>query len=99
MLGKNSGEKMQSKGDILDVTVLEPRQKHPTIFGRFNELDIGQSFIIHNDHDPRPLYFQMEAALPGAFRWEYEQQGPKVFRVRITRTGDGLLDAGGGCCS
>ena len=46
----------------LDVTILEPRDKHPTIFSRFNELSNGESFVIYNDHDPKPLYFQMQAS-------------------------------------
>ena len=42
--------------NILNVTLLEPRQKHPTIFVRFDELEEGESLTIHNDHDPKPLY-------------------------------------------
>ena len=38
--------------DILDVTVIEPRLKHPTIFQKFDALARGESFVIHNDHDP-----------------------------------------------
>ena len=45
----------------LNVTLLEPRQKHPTIFVRFDELVEGQSLTIHNDHDPKPLYYQLIA--------------------------------------
>ena len=41
--------------NILNVTLLEPRQKHPTIFVRFDELAEGESLTIHNDHDPKPL--------------------------------------------
>ncbi len=44
--------------DILDVTLLEPRLKHPTIFEKFDSLEKGETFIIHNDHDPKPLYYQ-----------------------------------------
>ena len=45
----------------LNVTLLEPRQKHPTIFVRFDELVEGQSLTIQNDHDPKPLYYQLIA--------------------------------------
>ena len=41
--------------DFLDVTVLEPRQKHPTIFNRFDALAGSEELVIHNDHDPKPL--------------------------------------------
>jgi regulator of cell morphogenesis and NO signaling len=45
--------------NVLDVTLLEPRQKHPTIFVRFDELISGETLTIHNDHDPKPLYYQL----------------------------------------
>ena len=45
--------------NILDVTLLEPRQKHPTIFVRFDDLEEGETLTIHNDHDPKPLYYQL----------------------------------------
>ncbi len=42
--------------EILDVTQIEPRLKHPTIFQKFADLKEGESFIIHNNHNPKPLY-------------------------------------------
>jgi len=43
--------------NILNVTLLEPRLKHPTIFNHFDELLEGESLTIHNDHDPKPFYY------------------------------------------
>lgn len=43
--------------NILNVSLLEPRLKHPTIFDRFDELEEGESLVIHNDHDPKPWYY------------------------------------------
>ncbi|MDX5347457.1 MAG: iron-sulfur cluster repair di-iron protein [Hymenobacteraceae bacterium] len=71
--------------DILDVTVIEPRLKHPTIFARFDELTGGEGFIIHNDHDPKPLYYQLLGERGNIFKWEYLEQGPEVWQVRITK--------------
>ena len=36
-----------------------------------------------NDHDPKPLRYQFEAELPGTFTWEYLEEGPEAWRVRI----------------
>ena len=55
--------------NILNVTLLEPRQKHPTIFNRFDELNEGESLIIHNDHDPKPLYYQLLGERGNIFNW------------------------------
>src|SRR5215218_8755775 len=46
---------------VLDVTLLEPRLKHPTIFKHFDALTQGNAFQILNDHDPKPLYYQLIA--------------------------------------
>lgn len=71
--------------NILNVTLLEPRLKHPTIFNRFDELQEGESLTIHNDHDPKPLYYQMLGERGNVFNWEYLEQGPEWWRVRITK--------------
>ncbi|PRY01226.1 regulator of cell morphogenesis and NO signaling [Pontibacter ummariensis] len=72
--------------DFLDVTILEPRLKHPTIFEWFDRLQGGEGFTIHNDHDPKPLYYQLLAERGNIFKWEYLEQGPEVWEVRITKT-------------
>ena len=73
--------------NLLDVTVLEPRQKHPTIFHRFDALTQGQDLTILNDHDPKPLYYQLLAERGDVFSWKYLEQGPQQWRVRITHSG------------
>ncbi len=75
--------------NTLDVTLLEPRQKHPTIFSRFDELSGGESLTIFNDHDPKPLYYQLLGERGDVFNWEYLEKGPESWRVRITRRGSG----------
>ena len=71
----------------LDVTQLEPKLKHPTIFRLFDELNPGESLIIYNDHDPKPLYYQMIAERGQIFDWEYLEHGPDFWEVKITRLG------------
>lgn len=71
--------------NILDVTLLEPRQKHPTIFARFDELAEGESLTIHNDHDPKPLYYQLLGERGNIFIWKYLEQGPENWKVQMTK--------------
>lgn len=71
--------------NILDVTKLEPRQKHPAIFLRFDELNEEETLIIHNDHDPKPLYYQLLGERGNIFTWEYFQEGPDWWKVSITK--------------
>lgn len=69
----------------LDVRVIPPRDKHPRIFHTFDSLVSGQSMILINDHDPRPLRYQLSAERPDSFNWTYQEEGPEVWRVRIDR--------------
>jgi len=71
--------------DILDVTVIEPRLKHPTIFEKFDALSPGEAFIIHNDHDPKPLYYQLLAERGQVFVWDYLEKGPEIWQVKIAK--------------
>lgn len=84
---------MQTTSNILDVTVLDPRQKHPTIFRTFDGLAEGDSFVIHNDHDPKPLYYQMINERGNSFKWEYQEEGPVWWKVKITRSMEKAGDA------
>lgn len=70
----------------LDVTKIMPREKHPAIFNTFDSLNPGESFILINDHDPRPLKNQFMYERADCFNWEYVEQGPQTWRVRLTKT-------------
>lgn len=71
--------------DTIDVTVLEPRMKHPTIFKKFDEITAGESFIISNDHDPKPLYYHLLGERGNIFSWEYIENGPDNWLVKIQK--------------
>lgn len=68
----------------IDVRVIEPINKHKRIFERFDELGIGESLLIINDHDPKPLYYQLLAERGNIFEWTYLENGPVEWRVNIT---------------
>ena len=67
----------------LDVRVIPPREKHPAIFRTFDELAVDEAFVLINDHDPFPLRYQFNAERANEFTWDYLEQGPIVWRVRI----------------
>ncbi|HEY5552331.1 MAG TPA: DUF2249 domain-containing protein [Opitutaceae bacterium] len=68
-----------------NVQEIPCRQKHALIFERWAALPVGAHFILVNDHDPVPLYYQFAAQFPGAFEWTYLVAGPDEFHVKITR--------------
>ena len=74
-----------SQPKMLDVRTLIPMERHRLIFATYGELKPGESFVLVNDHDPKPLYYQLEAEHTGEFSWNYLQQGPATWQVQIGR--------------
>lgn len=70
----------------LDVRTLPPPKKHATIHELLEELATGDTLRIVNDHDPRPLRYELEHDYPGAFSWSYVEAGPQTWRVDIQKT-------------
>lgn len=68
---------------ILDVRTEPHARRHGLIFGNYVKLAAGEGFELVNDHDPKPLYYQFNAQHRGEFTWDYLEQGPDVWRVRI----------------
>ena len=70
----------------VDVRTIHPRERHPLLFRTFDELEAGQAFELVNDHDPTPLFDQFQMERPGTVEWEYLEQGPDTWRVRIGKS-------------
>ena len=70
----------------VDVRQIPPPERHPLIFGTFEALQAGEALELINDHDPMPLYFQFHDKQGGRFTWQYLEQGPEVWRVRIGKS-------------
>lgn len=74
-----------SSEPILDIRPIAPMNRHPLIFDKFEALAPGEGFILVNDHNPKPLYYQFQAELTDQFSWDYLEEGPTDWRVRIGR--------------
>ncbi len=83
----------QASAAIVDVRSIPPRERHPRIFSTFAHLPDGAFMELVNDHDPKPLYFQFQSQAPGRFGWDYLEEGPEVWRVRISK-----ISGGASCC-
>ncbi|KXH78806.1 DUF2249 domain-containing protein [Sporosarcina sp. HYO08] len=70
---------------IVKVPEYPPHLKHQTIFQTFDGLNPSESMLIINDHDPVPLRFQLESMHKGNYGWEYIEQGPSTFQVKVTK--------------
>lgn len=62
---------------IVDIRMIARAERHPKIFGMIGTLAPGDTFVVVSDHDPRPLRYQLEMALPGQPSGDYREQGRK----------------------
>ncbi len=69
----------------LDVKELLPKERDPKIFETFAGLEPGGSFVLINDHEPKPLLYQLQNEHDGEFDWWPLEQGPLTWRVTIAR--------------
>ena len=69
----------------LNLLEIPCREKHAMIFDLWSKLPVGGHFVLINDHDPVPLYYQFAAQFAGAFEWVYLVAGPDEFHIRIER--------------
>lgn len=76
---------MSTAALILDVRTLPAPQRHPRIFALLDQLALGEDLLLINDHEPKPLYYQIQATQPGCFAWEPRQTGVHEWTVRIHR--------------
>lgn len=70
---------------FINVTEIEPRLKHPVIFDTFDSIAPGHMLVIHNDHDPKPLYYQLLGERGNCFSWTYLSNGPEIWEVEIRK--------------
>ena len=71
---------------VVDVRTIPPRNRHPLIFQTFDGLEPGAAFVLINDHEPRPLYYQFLHERADQFSWTYLEEGPEIWRAQIAKT-------------
>ncbi|MCG5241857.1 DUF2249 domain-containing protein [Azospirillum doebereinerae] len=70
---------------VIDVQTIPPHERHPLILQTARALEPGSGFLLVNDHDPRPLYHQIQALFGNTVTWSYLERGPDRWWVRIAK--------------
>jgi uncharacterized protein (DUF2249 family) len=65
----------------LDVRELPPPERHSEIHDAFAELDGGEVLELVNDHDPKPLFYEMRAEVESfdADNYDVEREAEEKF--------------------
>jgi len=71
----------------LDVRSIPPNERHDRIHDAFAALEPGESLTIINDHDPKPLYYELSAEVPAFDDEAYavEREGPERFVAELPK--------------
>jgi len=71
----------------LDVREISPPERHPKIHDTFAEMDSGEVLEIVNDHEPKPLFYEMQAEVEAfdADAYEVEREGDEKFVARFPK--------------
>ncbi|CAL8979852.1 DUF2249 domain-containing protein [Rhodoplanes serenus] len=69
----------------IDVRALPPGSCRNVIFRAIADLGDATALVVAAPHDPAPLREYLAVAHPDEFDWTYVEQGPDVWRVRISR--------------
>lgn len=71
--------------NVLDVRRLPCELRRATIIESFDALEPGQAMDIINTFDPVPLRQHFEERTLVGFGWDYLEEGPDIWRIRLTR--------------
>ena len=65
----------------LDVREIPPADRHRKIHAAFEALPPGETLTIVNDHEPKPLYYELAAERPAFDEEGYSvrEEGPETF--------------------
>lgn len=71
---------------VLNAWMLPSSIRHDVIFKVLDALPAHQAVLLVNDHDPKPLFYQIDAEQPGKYHHTpTESPTPGRFHVVITR--------------
>ncbi|MDY7083135.1 MAG: DUF2249 domain-containing protein [Halobacteria archaeon] len=71
----------------LDLREMPPPERHPKIHEEFDNLDSGETLVLINDHEPKPLYYEMKAEVEefDAENYSVEKEAEGKFVARLPK--------------
>ena len=71
----------------IDLRPLEPRVRHDVVFWKIGSLKSGSSITVVNDHNPKPLFYQIDALWPKSYSCTIAKVDDRTFTMEITKLG------------
>lgn len=71
----------------LDIRPVEPKHRFDRIMTAYERLAEAETLELTVDHDPKCMYYALRATRgDGAFAFDYVENGPETWRVRVRKT-------------
>jgi uncharacterized protein (DUF2249 family) len=73
----------------LDLRDVPPAERHARIFDAFEALDRGDELVLINDHEPKPLFYEMRAEVDAfdADGYSVERRGEEEVVATLPKKG------------
>ena len=71
----------------IDLRPLPPKARHDVVFSKIQSLEIGSSITVVNDHNPKPLFYQIDALWPEGYSCSIAKVDDRTFTMEITKLG------------
>jgi len=71
----------------LDLRDVPPPERHPKIHDAFAALDSGEALTLINDHEPKPLFYELKAEVDAfdAENYSVERRGDEEFVATLPK--------------
>ena len=71
--------------DEIDLADLPADSRDRLVLERLRRMRLGETVLLHADHDLHPIWQLLHAVLPGDHGWAYEVAGPERWTAEVTR--------------
>lgn len=71
----------------LDLRDVPPAERHPKIHETFADLEAGEALTLINDHEPKPLFYELQAEVDSfdADGYEVEHAGADKYIATLPK--------------
>lgn len=69
----------------MDLRQMAADERRPRVFEQFDLMEAGDILLLTHSHHSIPLFYLLLAEAPMGFTWDYLEQGPECWRIRICK--------------
>lgn len=90
-----SGHQQTTQVTTMDLRQMAAHERRPRVFEQFDLMQAGDVLFLTHTHHSTPLLYLLLAEAPLGFTWDYLEQGPECWRIRICKQSlSGMTDQG-----